>query len=142
MIQSGSIGSDFSHENFFDDFMLSLGGADVFESFQSQQHESSGESEDEEEKSMANPLLDSDSGRYPANLAIYFPSRTVGSFNAFLYKRYTKQDPDIHCTVAKWHSMDYPTECFHEMLPPGAAGEEKNRIFFLKKKTYKYCFGR
>ena len=120
-IQSGSIGSDFSHEHFFDDFMLSLGGADAAESYQSQQHDSSAGSDDEEDD-MMNPLLGANEGRYPANLSIFFPSRTIGQFNEILYKRYTKRDPDIHCTVSSWHSLSYPTGCFHEMLPPGAAG--------------------
>ena len=117
--QSGSIGSDFSHSNFFDDFVLSVGGASAFESFETCQNEASDEEESDDE---SNPLLPAESGGYPANLAIYFPSLAVGRFNESVYKRYTKRNPDIHCTVRSWHSTEYPTACFHEMLPPGAAG--------------------
>jgi hypothetical protein len=140
VIQSGSIGSDFCHQNFFDDFMLSLGAADVTESFESQQHESSDE-EDNERGLDENPLLGPEQGRYPANLAIFFPSRTVGRFNEFLYKRYTKRDPDIHCTVSSWHSLSYPTSCFHEMLPPGAAGKrrEVSSLLLLKSWNQSNC---
>lgn len=130
IMQSGSIGSDFSHDKFFDDFMLSLGGADVTESYQSQQHDSSAESDNEVDETE-NPRLLPSEGRYPANLAIFFPSRTIGKFNELLYKRYTAREPDIHCTVSSWHSLSYPTKCFHEMLPPGTAGLNVVLLFFF-----------
>jgi hypothetical protein len=135
--QSGSIGSDFSHENFFDDFMLSLGGANVVDTFENQNHESS--EENDLDANVDNPLLDKEHGRYPANLSIFFPSKLMAHFNAVLYERYKTQtngrSADIHCTVSSWHSLTYPTTCFRYLIPPGSAGNFFFLIFFSKFTT-------
>ncbi len=128
--QSGSIGGDFSHANFFDDFVLSLGGASTFDAC-----EEDGASEVEEwERGVLNPLRPECEGRYPANLSIYFPSHLIGVRNARLYAEYqVKRQADIYCTVSSWHSQTYPTACFRDVVFPLAKRADQPSPFCHSK---------
>ena len=116
-LQSGSLGTNLDHLPFFDDFLLSLDGAsalDVPIDFESNVEESD---EEELDRLASNPLIAADSGnRYPSNLSIYHPSAKVGTLNRRLYDRHNVSSmADIHCTVTRWHSDVYPTQCFREL---------------------------
>jgi tyrosyl-DNA phosphodiesterase-1 len=130
-MQSGSIGGDYGHVTFFDDFMLSFGAADPDEYPQNQRHEDSHEEDVDLETS--NPLAPCG---FPKNLSIYFPSRQLGQRNLRMLQRFASRlEFDIHSQLRSWQSAAYPNSCFRDVTHPGDFSGEV-RIPFHHSKFY------